>query len=59
MITDRFDFYHAQVFLIDGAGKNAVLKASTGMAGAQLLARGHKLSVGSQSTIGKVTVKRR
>ncbi|GAB4575248.1 MAG: hypothetical protein Kow0077_25800 [Anaerolineae bacterium] len=50
------EIYHAQVFLIDEDGREALLKASTGTAGQQLLARGHKLPVGSQSVIGQVTL---
>lgn len=55
LIVGQFDYYHAQVFLIDEAGQNAVLRASTGDVGRQLLARGHRLPVGSQSVIGQVT----
>ena len=55
LIVERFGFYHAQVFLIDEEGRYAVLKASTGQAGQELLARGHKLEVGSRSVIGQVT----
>ncbi len=47
--------YHAQVFLIDETGQDAVLVASTGEPGRQLLARGHRLGVGSLSVIGRVT----
>jgi GAF domain-containing protein len=55
-IRERFpEIYHAQVFLIDAQGKNAVLKASTGDVGARLIARKHTLGVGSQSVIGQVT----
>jgi len=56
LIRERFtDVYHAQVFLVDPTGKNAVLRTSTGEAGTKLLARGHRLAVGSQSVIGQVT----
>ncbi|GEM_PF-6041842 len=55
LIRRRFGFYHAQVFLLDEERKWAVLKASTGEAGRLLLARGHRLEVGSRSVIGKVT----
>lgn len=54
LIAERFEsIYHAQIFLIEG--NYAVLKASTGEAGEQLLARGHRLGVGSLSVIGQVT----
>ncbi len=56
LIRQRFtDVYHAQVFLVDPLGEYAVLRNSTGEAGRKLLARGHRLAVGSQSVIGQVT----
>ncbi len=58
-IRERFDFYHAQVFLIDDIGQYAVLITSTGEAGQELLARKHKLEVGSNSVVGQVTEKGR
>jgi len=55
-IRERFDeIYHAQVFLIDNQGKNAILQASTGDVGARLIARKHALPIGGQSVIGRVT----
>ena len=54
MIRDRFNFYHASVFLIDQLGEYAVIRESTGEAGAQLKRNGHKLGVGSKSTVGYV-----
>lgn len=56
LIVERFPtIYHAQIFLIDADNQYAVLRASTGEAGQQLLARGHRLEVGSVSVIGQVT----
>lgn len=49
------NIYHAQVFIIDDDNRYALLRASTGKAGEQLLARGHRLAVGSTSVIGQVT----
>ncbi len=54
-IRDAFDFYHAQVFLLDIEKRIARLEASTGKAGVALLARGHALPVGSRSVIGQCT----
>ncbi len=54
-IRDQFAFYHVQVFLIDTDRRYATLLASTGEAGQALLQRGHRLAVGSQSIIGRVT----
>jgi GAF domain-containing protein/HAMP domain-containing protein len=58
-IRDRFDFYHAQIFLVDDANEYAVLVISTGEAGRELLARKHKLAVGSNSIVGQATAQRR
>jgi GAF domain-containing protein len=55
-IRDQFAFYHVQVFLIDADRRYATLLASTGEAGQALLQRGHRLAVGSQSIIGRVTL---
>lgn len=55
LIRDRFAFYHVQVFLVDERREYANLVASTGEVGQKLLARRHRLRVGSQSVIGRVT----
>jgi len=55
MIRDAFGYDHVQVFLMDAADEYAVLRASTGEAGRQLLAINHKLAKGSKSVIGTVT----
>jgi GAF domain-containing protein/HAMP domain-containing protein len=54
-IRERFNFYHAQVFLLDEAGEFAVLHTSTGEAGQKLLEMKHKLAVGSESIVGQTT----
>ncbi len=56
LIVERFpNIYHAQIFLLDDDHHDAVLRASTGDAGKQLLSRGHRLGIGSLSVIGQVT----
>ena len=57
MILTRFKHYHVQVFLVNDTHDQAVLVASTGDVGKQLLSRGHQLSVGSQSVIGQVVLR--
>jgi PAS domain S-box-containing protein len=57
LIKTRFNFYHASIFLIEPLGKFAVLRESTGEAGAQLKQAGHKLAVGSSSIVGQATGK--
>lgn len=54
IIRDRFGFYHVQIFLIDEAREYAVLRASTGEVGQQLLARQHRLALDSRSVVGRV-----
>ena len=49
------EIYHAQIFLLDARQEFAVLRASTGEAGRELLQRGHRLEVGGTSVIGQVT----
>ncbi|GAB4575246.1 MAG: hypothetical protein Kow0077_25790 [Anaerolineae bacterium] len=55
-IQKEMNLYHVQIFLLDARRENAVLAASTGELGEQLLARGHQLPVGSRSVIGQVTM---
>jgi GAF domain-containing protein len=58
LIRARFGFYHASIFLIDPSGSWAEVAASTGEAGQLLLARRHRLALGSASIIGWVTANR-
>ncbi len=53
-IRERFDFYHASIFLLDPAGEFALIREATGEAGAQMKRVGHKLAVGSKSIVGYV-----
>ncbi|MBI5932226.1 MAG: GAF domain-containing protein [Chloroflexi bacterium] len=55
LIRERFNFYHASVFLLDLHGEFALIREATGEAGAQLKRTGHKLAVGSKSIVGYVT----
>jgi len=52
LIRDRFDLYYAGLFLVDEAGKFAVLRAGSGEAGRQMLEQGHRLEIGGSSMIG-------
>jgi GAF domain-containing protein/HAMP domain-containing protein len=54
LISERFDFYHAGLFLIDDAGKYAVLRAASSEGGKKMLARKHKLEVSQQGIVGYV-----
>lgn len=55
LIRDRFNFYHAGIFLVDERGEYAVLHAATGLAGRQMLAQGHRLKVGAVGIVGSAT----
>ncbi len=59
LITNRFGYYYAAVFTLDGAGKFAVLREATGEAGQTLKQRGHQLEVGGQSMVGYATAQRK
>lgn len=55
LIRDRFGFYHVSIFLVDEYQKYALIEASTGKVGQQMLANRHKLKVGSKSVVGIAT----
>jgi GAF domain-containing protein/HAMP domain-containing protein len=52
LISDRFAFYHAGIFLVDEAGEYAVLRAASSEGGQRMLARGHALKVGKVGVVG-------
>jgi len=54
LISSRFGFYHVGIFLLDPRGKYAVLRASNSSGGTQMLARDHKLAVGTEGIVGTV-----
>ncbi len=55
LVSDRFGFYHAGVFLLDEAGEFAELRASNSPGGQKMLGRHHKLRVGQVGIVGYVT----
>ncbi len=55
LISERFGFYHAGVFLVDDAREYAILRAASSEGGHRMLARGHKLAVGKVGMVGYVT----
>ncbi len=55
LISERFGFYHAAIFIVEETGFNAVLREGTGEAGAQMKSQNHSLSVNASSIVGKVT----
>jgi GAF domain-containing protein len=52
LIVERFEYYHSAIFLLDRAGKYAVIRAAYSPVAQELLERGHSLEVGSASVVG-------
>jgi GAF domain-containing protein/HAMP domain-containing protein len=55
LITERFNFYYAAIFLVDETGQFAVLREATGAAGQEMKNRNHRLEIGGKSMVGYVT----
>ena len=55
LIRERFDFYHAGIFLNDDRNEYAVLRAASGIAGKKMLEGRHKLKIGETGIVGYVT----
>ncbi|MGE5248771.1 MAG: GAF domain-containing protein, partial [Bacteroidota bacterium] len=54
LIVERFGYYHSGIFLLDRAGKFAMIRAAHGPTARELLDRGHGLEVGPTSIVGWV-----
>ncbi len=52
LIRERFKLYYVGLFLIDENSKHAVLRASSGDAGQEMLQAGYKLAIDASSMIG-------
>jgi GAF domain-containing protein/HAMP domain-containing protein len=59
IIRSRFDLYYVQVYLTNPNQTALILKAGTGNAGEQLLARNHQLSLNGNSINGRAAVGKR
>jgi GAF domain-containing protein/HAMP domain-containing protein len=57
LVSDRFNYYHTGIFLLDEAQTYAVLRASNSEGGQRMLERGHKLEVGQTGIVGFVAQK--
>ncbi len=55
LVSEQLGFYHSGIFLVDDAGKYAVLKASNSEGGRQMLNRDHRLLLDTHSIVGYVT----
>jgi GAF domain-containing protein/HAMP domain-containing protein len=54
LVSDKFDYYHTGIFLIDETRQYAVLQAANSEGGQTMLARGHRLEVGHTGIVGNV-----
>lgn len=55
LVSQRFEFYHAGIFLLDEQKEFAVLRAANSEGGKRMLERQHKLKVGEVGMVGYVT----
>ncbi|MCX6059648.1 MAG: GAF domain-containing protein [Chloroflexi bacterium] len=55
VISEKFNTYHAGIFLLDEAHEFAVFRASNSEGGRKMLERGHKLQIGQTGIVGFVT----
>src|SRR5215213_3471724 len=54
LISERFGFYYAAIYIIEETGFNVVLREATGEAGEKMKAQRYSVVVGSNSIVGKV-----
>jgi GAF domain-containing protein/HAMP domain-containing protein len=55
LVSERFEFDHVGIFFVDDTGQFAVLQASNSEGGARMLARGHRLELGT-GIVGNVAL---
>ena len=54
LISEAFGYYHVGVFIVDETGRYAILRAANSEGGQRMLARDHKLAVGTEGIVGNV-----
>lgn len=54
LVSERFNFYHVGIFLLDDSNQYAILQAANSLGGQNMMARGHKLKVGESGIVGFV-----
>ena len=52
LVSERFGYYHAGIFLVDEKRENAVLRAANSEGGRRMLARRHSLKLDANSIVG-------
>ncbi len=59
LISEKFKFYHAGIFLLGNKGEYAILQAASSAGGQKMLKRGHQLRVGSEGIVGATAAEKR
>jgi GAF domain-containing protein len=59
LISERFNFYHAAIYLADPGQRYVELHAASSAGGRRLIDRGHRLAIGRQGMVGNVAHTRR
>jgi GAF domain-containing protein len=54
LVSEQFGFYHVGIFLVDEAGEYATLQAANSDGGREMLHRGHRLPLDTNSIVGYV-----
>ena len=54
LISDRFGFYFAAIYIMDETGFHAILREAKGEAGEKMKSQRYTISVGSQTLVGRV-----
>jgi GAF domain-containing protein len=57
VVSQRFDFYHVGIFLLDSQRQNAVLRAANSQGGLRMLSRQHSLPLDAHSIVGYSTLR--
>lgn len=58
-ITERFNFYHTGIFLVDANKEFVVLEAASSEGGKKMIRHGHKLAIGRQGIVGLAAYQKR
>ncbi len=56
LVSERFGYYHAAIFVVEETGFNAILREATGEAGEAMKRSEHSLPVNEKSVVGKVAL---
>ncbi len=54
-ISEKFNFYHTGIFILDDEKQWAILRSTSSEGGRRMLARGHRLAVGQVGIVGYVS----